>query len=299
MSSEQTGADRGSVETASTETASTDPASSETGSTGTGSIAELADRLAAVYETGQPIEPIRESIGSVADAYRVQEANTTRWIDAGRRLTGRKIGLTSLAVQRQLGVDQPDYGMLFADMAIDDGAEIAHGRLIQPKVEAEVAFVLGRDLPHPDTTTAEMLRAIEFAVAAIEIVDSRIVDWQISYFDTVADNGSSGLYALGSKPVALADFDPVGCGMVIESGGQPVSVGAGAACLGSPIAAATWLARTMAAAGHPLGAGDTILSGALGPMVTAQPGDVFEARISGLGSVSVAFEPTADGGGTL
>ncbi len=253
-------------------------------------LAAVAEQLRAVYDSGSPVAPIQDSIGSVDEAYQVQELNTSHWVESGRRLTGRKIGLTSIAVQRQLGVDQPDYGMLFADMAVDDGAEVAAGRLIQPKVEAEIAFVLGADLPHPDTTSAEVIQAIDFAVAAIEIVDSRIADWQISFFDTVADNGSSGLYVVGSQPVPLSDFDPISCGMTLERGGEPVSVGAGSACLGSPISAAAWLARTMAAAGRPLSAGDTILSGALGPMVTADPGDAFEARISGLGSVSVSFE---------
>ncbi len=256
-------------------------------------LVAVAEQLRAVYDSHEPIAPIRDSIASAAEAYAVQDVNTEHWIDSGRRLTGRKIGLTSLSVQRQLGVDQPDYGMLFADMAVDDGAEVAAGRLIQPRVEAEIAFVLGDDLPHPDTTAAEVLSAIDFALPAIEIVDSRIADWQISFFDTVADNGSSGLYVVGSRPVGMDAFDPISCGMVIESKGEPVSVGAGSACLGSPISAAAWLARTMAAAGRPLGAGDTILSGALGPMVTARPGDAFEARISGLGSVSVSFEGAA------
>ena len=256
-------------------------------------LGAVAEQLRAAHESGSPIPPIKDSIASVDEAYAVQEINTSYWLDQGRRLTGRKVGLTAQAVQRQLGVDQPDYGMLFADMAVDDGAEIAAGRLIQPKVEAEIAFVLGDDLPHPDTTSAEVLRATDFAVAAIEIVDSRISDWQISFFDTVADNGSSALYVLGSRPVAMADFDPISCGMVLESGGEPVSVGAGSACLGSPVSAVTWLARTMAAAGRPLSAGDTVLSGALGPMVAAEPGDAFEARISGLGSVSVSFEGAA------
>ncbi|MDJ0768484.1 MAG: fumarylacetoacetate hydrolase family protein [Ilumatobacter sp.] len=253
-------------------------------------LAAVAEQLRAVYDTGSPIPPIRDSIASADEAYAVQDLNTAHRLDAGGRLVGRKIGLTSLAVQRQLGVDQPDYGMLFADMAVDDGAEIAAGRLIQPKVEAEIAFVLGDDLPHADTTPADVLRAIDFAVAAIEIVDSRIADWQISFYDTVADNGSSGLYVLGSRPVSLEEFDPILCGMVMERSGEPVSVGAGSACLGSPISAAAWLARTMAAAGRPLGVGDTILSGALGPMVAVEPGDAFEARISGLGSVTVSFE---------
>ena len=249
-----------------------------------------ADRLWEATETGEPIAPISDSITSTAEAYAIQEANTVRSLDAGRRLVGRKIGLTSQTVQRQLGVDQPDYGMLFADMAVDDGAEIALDRLLQPKVEAEIAFVLGDDLPHPDTTAAEVMHAIDYVVAAIEIVDSRIADWKITYFDTVADNASSGLYVVGSRPVPLTDIDVIGCGMVMERAGEPVSVGAGRACLGSPISAAAWLARTMAAAGRPLTAGDTILSGALGPMVTVAPGDAFEARIDGLGSVSVSFE---------
>lgn len=255
-------------------------------------IAEVADLLDGAIRTGNPVPPIAERLGSgagPADAYAVQEFNTARWLSTGRRLVGRKIGLTSPAVQRQLGVDQPDYGMLFADMCVDEGAEIAPGRLLQPKVEAEIAFVLGRDLPYPDSTVGEVLRAIDFAVAAIEVVDSRIADWKIGFLDTVADNASSGLYVLGSRPVRLADVDLVQCGMVMERAGEVVSTGAGRACLGNPLSAAAWLARTMAAMGRPLAAGDTILSGALGPMVAAAPGDVVEARISGLGSVTAAF----------
>lgn len=248
-----------------------------------------ADRLWDAARSGEPTGPVADLIGSDDEAYAVQEINTERAVEAGRRLVGRKIGLTSLTVQRQLGVDRPDYGMLFADMAVDDGAEIPAGRLLQPRVEAEIAFVLGADLPHPDTTAGEVMRAVDYVVAAIEIVDSRIADWKISYFDTVADNASSGLYVLGSRPVALRDVDVVSCGMVMERAGEPVSVGAGRACLGSPISAAAWLARTMAAAGRPLSAGDTILSGALGPMVGVAPGDTFEARIDGLGAVTVSF----------
>lgn len=252
-------------------------------------VQAAADRLWDASRSGQATDPVEDLIGSVDDAYAVQEINTVRSLDAGRRLVGRKIGLTSLTVQRQLGVDRPDYGMLFADMAVDDGAEVASGRLIQPKVEAEIAFVLGDDLPHPDTTAAEVMQAVDYVVAAIEIVDSRVADWKISYFDTVADNASSGLYVVGSRPVHLSEVDLINCGMVMERAGEPVSVGVGRACLGSPVSAATWLARTMAAVGRPLSAGDTILSGALGPMVGVAPGDAFEARIDGLGSVSVSF----------
>jgi 2-keto-4-pentenoate hydratase len=264
-------------------------------------VAEAAERLWRVYETGVACDPVRDLVGGggLVDAYSVQEYNTRRWLDAGRRLAGRKIGLTSVAVQAQLGVDQPDYGMLFADMAVDEGAEVALGRLLQPKVEAEIAFVLGRDLPEPDTTAAEVMRAVEFALPAIEIVDSRVRDWKISIVDTVADNASSGLYVLGSRPVSLSGFDPVMCGMVLERRGEPVSTGAGRACLGSPVSAAAWLARTMASAGWPLSAGDVVLTGALGPMVAVEPGDVVEARISGVGTVTAAFASAPSEGGSL
>ena len=254
-------------------------------------IQSAADRLFSAHADHQPCAPISDLLGDgeVSDAYAVQNRNTDRWVSGGRRIVGYKIGLTSKSVQSQMGVDQPDFGILFADMAVDEGSEVAAGRLIQPRAEAEIAFVLGRDLPNPDTTVAEVLRAIDFAVAAIEIVDSRVADWQIGILDTIADNASSGLYVLGSSPVARGSFDPINCGMVMERRGEPVSTGVGRACLGSPISATAWLARTMAAAGRPLGAGDTVLSGALGPMVTASPGDVFEARISGLGSVTATF----------
>jgi 2-keto-4-pentenoate hydratase len=156
-------------------------------------------------------------------------------------------------------------------------------------VEAEIAFVLGRDLTHEQLTAADLFRAIDYAVPAIEIVGSRVQKWDIRITDTIADNASSGLYVLGSRPVKLDAFDPRLCGMVMEKAGEPVSVGAGAACLGSPLNAALWLAQVMARVGHPLLAGDTVLSGALGPMVAVQPGNVFDVRIEGLGSVRAAF----------
>jgi 2-keto-4-pentenoate hydratase len=204
-------------------------------------------------------------------------------------LSGRKIGLTSAAVQKQMGVDQPDFGMLFADMAVADGEEIAPSRLYQPRVEGEIAFFLGRDLTGEAITLAEVMAAIDYAVAAIEVVGSRIADWNIGILDTIADNASSGLYVLGATPVRLGAFDARLCGMVIEQRGEPVSVGAGAACLGHPLSAVLWLARKMVAVGRPLRAGDLVLSGALGPMVAARPGEVYELRISGLGSVRAAF----------
>ncbi len=254
-------------------------------------IQKAADALHEAARSGTPSTPIRTLLaeGDVEAAYAVQAINTQRALDAGRRLVGRKIGLTSLAVQRQLGVGQPDYGMLFADMARGDAEEVALSDVLQPKVEAEIAFVLGRDLAEPELTAADLFRAIEYAVPAVEIVGSRVANWDIRITDTIADNASSGLYVLGSRPVRLTDFDPRMCGMVMEKAGEPVSVGAGAACLGSPLNAALWLAKVMARLGRPLLAGDTILSGALGPMVSVQPGDVFDIRIEGLGAVRAAF----------
>jgi 2-keto-4-pentenoate hydratase len=251
----------------------------------------VADKLFAAHNSATPIPPVREMLpaGGIDLAYAAQEINTERRLKEGRRLVGRKIGLTSLAVQRQLGVDQPDYGMLFHDMAVPDGWDVARNRLIQPKVEAEIAFVIGRDLDHEHLTMADVLRAVEFALPAIEIVDSRISDWKIGILDTIADNASSGLYVLGASPKKLDGLELRLCVMVMEMGGEEVSVGAGAACLGDPLSATLWLAKTMAKVGRPLKAGDTVLSGALGPMVTVKWGEVYEARVSGLGSVRAAF----------
>ncbi|MES2256973.1 MAG: fumarylacetoacetate hydrolase family protein [Pseudomonadota bacterium] len=254
-------------------------------------IQQAADMIWQAHQNGEPCQPVRELIGAadVEAAYAVQKLNTDRWLVRGRRPVGRKIGLTSLAVQKQLGVDQPDFGMLFADMCLCDGDEIAAGRVLQPKVEAEIALVLERSLPHEQNTVADILRATAYALPAIEIVGSRIAGWDIRLADTIADNASSGMFVLGSRPVKLDAFDIVGCGMVMERRGEQVSIGAGAACLGNPLRAAIWLADTMAKLGSPLQAGDIVMTGALGAMAVARPGDVFEASIEGLGSVRAAF----------
>lgn len=253
--------------------------------------AGIAEQLHAAYGSGQPIAPIRDQLGAgdVAAAYAIQELNTERWLAAGRRLVGRKIGLTSVAVQKQLGVDQPDFGMLFADMAVCDGEPVAPGRVLQAKVEAEIAFVLERDLTVEQATVADLMRSIAYATAAIEIVGSRLANWDIRLVDTVADNASSGLFVLGNTPYRLAGLDLRDCTMQMTRGEETVSTGVGHACLGHPLNAALWLARKMVEVGRPLQAGDIILSGALGPMVAAKSGEVFEARIDGLGSVRAAF----------
>lgn len=254
-------------------------------------IEAIAGRLRAAAESGRAIAPIREELepGGVAAAYAVQAVNTEHYVKRGRRLVGRKIGLTSKSVQKQLGVDSPDFGMLYADMALCDGEEVALARVMQPKVEAEVAVVLERDLTQPHVTLTEVISAVAYAVPAIEIVGSRIENWNIKLLDTIADNASSGLFVLGGSPVALDRVDLRMCGMVMERRGEPVSLGAGAACLGNPLNAAVWLARTMVDVGAPLRAGDVIMTGALGPMVTVAPGDVIDVRINGLGSVRAAF----------
>ncbi|WP_314524725.1 fumarylacetoacetate hydrolase family protein [uncultured Pseudomonas sp.] len=263
-------------------------------------LIEAASRLRQAERGGQPCAPVRELIASalaadpcadpVALAYAVQQYNNSAAIEAGQRPVGRKIGLTSRAVQQQLGVDQPDFGQLFASMARGDDQPITWLDTQQPKVEAEIALVLEHDLCHEHHTLADLIRATAFALPAIEVVGSRIAQWDIRLVDTIADNASSGLFVLGSRPVQLSQLDLVRCGMSMTRGGEPVSVGAGAACLGNPLNAAVWLADTMARLGTPLRAGDILLTGALGPMVAARPGDVFTAHIQGLGSVTAAFD---------
>jgi 2-keto-4-pentenoate hydratase len=259
-------------------------------------LERIADQLWSAQQSRPfaPVAPVRDAIAELGDAtlpnaYRVQQFNTARQIAAGRRLVGRKIGLTSKAVQAQLGVDQPDFGALFDQMAYGDGEAIPFDLTHQPKVEAEIALVLEHDLTHERHTIADVIRATAFALPAIEVVGSRIANWDIRLADTVADNASSGQFVLGSRPALLRDLDLIGCGMLMERRGEQVSVGAGAACLGNPLNAAVWLANTMVGFGEPLRAGDIVLTGALGPMVAVQPGDVFSARIEGLGEVRAVF----------
>ena len=253
-------------------------------------IEALAERLRGAYANGA-VAPLRDGLAptDAAAAYAVQGCNTDYWTGVGRRIVGRKVGLTAKAVQLQLGVDQPDFGVLFADMEVADGGMLLASKVLQPKAEAEVAIILHADLPDLDTN-ADMVAAATGAVtAAIEIIDSRIADWKISFADTVADNGSSAFYVLGADRKPLAGLDLRTCGMALEVNAEVVSLGAGVACLGHPLNAAAWLARTLAARGEPLRAGDVVLTGALGPMVTIKPGDHVKATIGGLGSCSFVY----------
>ncbi len=256
---------------------------------------EAAAALREAAVSGRWIAPLRERYpGLDAEAaYDIQRLNTEARVASGARIVGRKIGLTAQAVQKQLGVDQPDFGTLFDDMGYGDGEPVPTRWLQQPKIEAEVAFVLGRDLDQERPSLADVMRAVDFALPALEIVGSRIEAWNIRFVDTVADNASSAAYVLGGTPVSLRGLDLRLAGMALMRRGEPVSTGAGAACLGHPLNAVLWLARTLARLGAPLKAGDLVLSGALGPMVPVQPGDVFEARIQGLGSVRAVFEREA------
>lgn len=253
---------------------------------------EAADSLRRAMHTRSWIPPLRETYPRIdaASAYAIQQINVQERVKGGNRVVGRKIGLTSRSVQLQLGVDQPDFGALFDDMAFGDSEPVPLAALHQPRIEAEVAFVLERDLDMAQPGLVDVMNAIAYALPALEVVGSRIEGWNIRFVDTVADNASSGAFVLGTTPRMLGEFDVRLCGMAMMRRGEPVSTGAGAACLGNPLNAVVWLAKTMSGLGAPLRAGDVVLSGALGPMVPVSAGDVFDAHINGLGSVRAVFE---------
>ncbi|MDT4982977.1 MAG: 2-keto-4-pentenoate hydratase [Pseudonocardiales bacterium] len=251
----------------------------------------VADRLRQAATTGTPCAPVRDLLGDsdIDMAYAVQTRVAESRVLAGARIVGRKIGLTSPAVQRQFGVFHPDFGMLFSDMLYASGEPVPLARFLQPRVEAEVAFVIARTIDNPDASVADVLRATEFVLAAIEIVDSRIADWDIRITDTIADNASSGAVVLGTTPYSLTGRDLSEVGMVLEHDGEKMSTGSGADCMGSPVTAVAWLAREVARRGRPLVEGEVVLSGALGPLVTVTGPGSYRARLDGMGSVDAVF----------
>jgi 2-keto-4-pentenoate hydratase len=267
-------------------------------------VAAAVDRLAKAQETRVPCAPVCDLIGTddLDAAYAVQQGLVRARLDAGATVVGRKIGATSKAVQDQLGVDQPDFGYLLDEMdvsaaATQGGRPISMRTLLQPRVEAEVAFRLARDIDVPeDEITLQLVRdAVEVALPALEIVDSRIADWQIGFTDTVADCASSALFVIGTdaRPLSapgVEGCEPVEVEMSLTINGEVRSAGNGAACLGDPLEALRWLAVQAARFGDPLRAGHLVLSGALGPFVPFAPGDRVEASISGFDTLSVEFE---------
>lgn len=253
------------------------------------SIGSIAGDFRGAYESGLPIDAVRDRLaeGGIEAAYAVQKTNTDLWVQSGREIVGHKIGLTSKAVQAQLGVDQPDFGVLFRDMWLADDSSFGMSAVIQPRVEAEVAVVLNASLDKQGLSLADIEPSVEYVCAALEIVGSRIANWDISILDTVADNASSGLFVLGHDRVDPTSLDLAAIQMAMEVDGAVASSGTGADCLGHPFAAVLWLARKMVDVGTPLQAGDIVMSGALGPMVDFPAGCAVRAEVSGLGSVSV------------
>ncbi|WP_327312124.1 2-keto-4-pentenoate hydratase [Streptomyces sp. NBC_01235] len=254
-------------------------------------VAEAAARLVGAARDGKPCAPVRDLLGTtdIGLAYAVQQRVIGDRIAAGARVVGRKIGLTSASVQRQVGVDRPDFGVLLDDMDVTGLPAVPSGRLLQPRVEAEIAFVLASDLDDDDLGIERVRAAVGHAVAALEIVDSRVADWDIAITDTVADNASSGLFVLGRERLGPTEFEPRDVTMRLYADGVLASEGNGAACLGDPLAALLWLARTARDFGDPLRAGQVVLSGALGPLVPTPPGVTVRAEMSGLGSVTATF----------
>ncbi|WP_244928853.1 fumarylacetoacetate hydrolase family protein [Nocardioides sp. W7] len=254
-------------------------------------ISAAADRLRVAAETGVPSAPVRDLIGrdDLAAAYAVQQRLAADRIASGARVVGRKIGLTSTAVQEQLGVDQPDFGILFDDMAYADGDTVPTASVLQPRVEAEVAFVLKDDLAEGPLDLGQVRGAIDYAVAALEICGSRVAGWDISFGDTVADNASAGAYVLGTERRTLDEVEPRDVAMTMSIDDEVVSTGTGAACLGDPLQAVVWLAQQAREFGVPLQAGQVILSGALGPMRPVAAGNTVTATITGLGTVTTTF----------
>ena len=252
---------------------------------------QIADSLYKARKHHNSISPISTMIGEtdLELAYKIQDINTQRRINEGARITGKKIGLTSTVVQKQLGVDQPDYGILFHDMEVLNGASLSMKEMDQPKVEAELAFFLSKDLDKENLTAVDVLDAIAFALPAIEIVGSRVADWKIKITDTIADNASASHYVIGHTQLPLTNFDVVGTQMELFINGNIVSKGTGAACLGSPINATLWLAQKMMSLGNPLRSGELIFSGALGPMAEVSANDQVEVIFDGKYAVNVNF----------
>lgn len=252
----------------------------------------IADELYAAWRERRTLSPLRSRYPwlTIDDAYAISLGFIARRTAAGERIIGKKIGVTSKAVQDMLGVHQPDFGFLTDAMQVPDGGTIVIAdTLIQPRAEAEIALILGADLKGPGVTEADVLAATDSVAACFEIVDSRIDKWDIRIVDTVADNASCGVFVLGSRRLSPQGLDLASMEVRVHKNGQPLSRGFGSAVQGSPLAAVAWLANTLGRYGVTLAAGDIILSGSLVPLETARPGDLFELELDHLGGASIRF----------
>lgn len=257
----------------------------------TNRIQELGDALYSAFVERRTIAPLTDQVPDITleDAYRIQERFIARRLEAGERIVGKKIGATSKPVQQFLGVYQPDFGQLTSGMVFTDGATLDLNGLIQPKAEAELAFVLKEDLNGPGITAMDVIRATDYVVPCFEIVDSRIDDWKIKIQDTVADNASCGVYVLGETRGDPRKLDLTLAGMVLEKNDELYSTGVGAAVQGSPVNAVVWLANTLGELGIPFKAGEVILSGSQSQLVPVVDGDELVCTVGGLGSCRVKF----------
>ena len=255
--------------------------------------ADRADELAAaLYQarlTGVPVAPLTEADPdlTMTDGYLVQQGVVRRYLAAGDRIVGYKLGLTSKPMQQMLGVDSPDFAPVMASHVLQDGAAVAAADYIAPRLEAEIALVLGEALSGPDCTALDVLRATEGVVASIELVDSRVADWRIKLPDTVADMASSGAIVVSGRTTPVSEVDLRTLGMVFTRDGEVIATGAGAAALGNPAAAVAWLVRTLHPFGASLPAGSILMTGALHAAVPVAAGETYRAEFDRLGAVSV------------
>lgn len=252
----------------------------------------LAEHLSSAWEKGIGVEPVTELAPdlSVDEAYQVQLVTIKQAVDSGKVITGKKIGLTSKAMQDSLGVGEPDYGHLLDSMVIENGGSVPNNKILQAKVEGEIAFVLKEDLVGPNVSSFDVLQATDYIVPALEIVDSRVKDWKITLADTVADNASSGLYVLGDTKTNVTEVDLKQIGMAFYKNDTLVNTGVGAAALGDPAKCVAWLANKLHTYGIALKKGEVILSGALSAAVPGAAGDTFQAKFADIGEVTVSFE---------
>jgi 2-keto-4-pentenoate hydratase len=253
---------------------------------------ELAADLAQAERSREPIAPLTSTYPDidVVDAYEIQLINIRQRVAEGARVLGHKVGLSSLAMQQMMGVDEPDYGHLLDEMQVFEDVPVRAGRYLYPRVEVEVGFILAADLPGADCTEDDVLAATEALVPSIELIDTRITDWKIALCDTIADNASSAGFVLGKARVSPADVDVKAIDAVLTRNAEVIAEGRSDAVLGNPVTAVAWLARKVESFGVRLRKGDVVLPGSCTRAIDARPGDEFVADFTGLGSVHLSFE---------